>query len=708
MPLIDLKTDLKSLKYGHDRPSGGDSGQPYIQNDINNPTNILGQDDGFIRGGATGALNASLIDKKRIESFFKNEPQGTLFKYRQVALQFSNPRLEVKKGAGALISDLFKGNVTGNVENALGTITGGILEPTRIYNLGINTIAQVPVNAIGGHIIRHGALPIQSDESKYESVVKYNNKDHNRLVDLKDKFNLGDRETSSVSTLDRILGFVSNAAQSVGLNIPGIQPKQLVIDDYLGGPGSTYGVVGTIINRTTFTEDKELNKSAVENYKYAGATRNKKTSEHENVKYDYNLLGKGDKAIYNYEDGIPVQQNVIERGVFNISDIDPIDNYRNPTLRTYASLKNNINQQKSIQNPQNAFFSGSSPSTVGYVNQFGIYVNTSDGTKIDNTKGDYSIKDIGKIGYQNSYGDIITLNYNKWSDIARENRVGSGRKDSINLTPIFTRSSYWYNNSITIEKTEHNIRDLVKFAIQAVDTDNNFDQNPFGSSDFMIFRAYLTSFSDGVDADWTDIKYAGRGNKFYIYNGFNRKIQIGFKVAALSAEEMQPMYSKLNYLMSSLMPDYNGVLMRGGLHRITVGNYLDAQLGKIDSISYTIPNDSPWEISLDEPEGGSKQLILPHIIEVSMNFTPIGAETGAVDSKGNNVSSNKIEEKTKETSFLAQNTTGADVGTIQYYSKFKLPTPNPSSYYTNKFIKPTLPTNEDALNDLTSPAVVGD
>ena len=197
-------------------------------------------------------------------------------------------------------------------------------------------------------------------------------------------------------------------------------------------------------------------------------------------------------------------------------------------------------------------------------------------------------------------------------------------------------------------------------------------------------------------------------HKFYVYNGFNRKIQIGFKVAALSAEEMAPMYSKLNYLMSSLMPDYSGgVLMRGPLHRITVGNYLDAQLGKLDSISYTIPNDSPWEIALDEPEGGSRQLILPHIIEVSMNFTPIGAETG-FDTNGTGSASNRIEQKTKNTSFIAQNTTGKDVATIQYYSEFKLPAPQPPSYYTNKFIKPSLPTNEDAVNDLTSPAVVGD
>ncbi len=50
MPLLDLKTDLKSLKYGNDRPGGGDSGQPYQQvapamdvyKTMTNPTSTMG------------------------------------------------------------------------------------------------------------------------------------------------------------------------------------------------------------------------------------------------------------------------------------------------------------------------------------------------------------------------------------------------------------------------------------------------------------------------------------------------------------------------------------------------------------------------------------------------------------------------------------------------------------------------------------------
>jgi len=35
MSLVDLKTDLKSLKFGNDRPGGGDSKQPYYTVNIN-------------------------------------------------------------------------------------------------------------------------------------------------------------------------------------------------------------------------------------------------------------------------------------------------------------------------------------------------------------------------------------------------------------------------------------------------------------------------------------------------------------------------------------------------------------------------------------------------------------------------------------------------------------------------------------------------
>ena len=194
MPLIDLKTDLKSLKYGKDRPGGGDSGQPYIKTDINtidqgfNRLRLTKFDDGLIRGGVVGALNASVVDTLRIGKFFKDFPHGPLFLTKQIGLQLSNPQLETKK-----ISINNGTGILGFVSNLANTISSNF-GPTRIYNLGINTLAQVPVNAFGKHFNRHGLTPVQDDNTKYLAVVNDNNKSNqdvakpsNRLVGLKNK-----------------------------------------------------------------------------------------------------------------------------------------------------------------------------------------------------------------------------------------------------------------------------------------------------------------------------------------------------------------------------------------------------------------------------------------------------------------------------------------------------------------------------------------
>ena len=64
MPLINLKTDLKSLRFGKDRPGGGSSPQPFIdQKDIDSvKTEDLGNTGGpdfILRGGLLAPIRAS-------------------------------------------------------------------------------------------------------------------------------------------------------------------------------------------------------------------------------------------------------------------------------------------------------------------------------------------------------------------------------------------------------------------------------------------------------------------------------------------------------------------------------------------------------------------------------------------------------------------------------------------------------------------------
>ena len=114
----------------------------------------------------------------------------------------------------------------------------------------------------------------------------------------------------------------------------------------------------------------------------------------------------------------------------------------------------------------------------------------------------------------------------------------------------------------------------------------------------------------------------GRGEKFYKYGGFERKMSLAFTVVAQSKDELNVMYDKLNFLASSLAPEYLDSLtsgyMCGNMAYITLGDYINDQPGIITSLTFDIPEESPWEISR---ENDLRQL--PHMIKVNINFTPI-------------------------------------------------------------------------------------
>ena len=188
-------------------------------------------------------------------------------------------------------------------------------------------------------------------------------------------------------------------------------------------------------------------------------------------------------------------------------------------------------------------------------------------------------------------------------------------------------SLYLYKSStVTVSKRKN---DIVKFRIATIDNDNPSQKV------FSHFRAFINSFTDSMSAQWNDFKYIGRGENFYNYQGFQNNISMGFTVAAQSIQELSIMYQKLNYLKSTLAPDYSQQgYMRGNIHQLTLGGYFYETPGIITSLTYTIPNDTTWEIGIPAnsqeitTEGGISYRDpdvkeLPHRIEVSMEFKPI-------------------------------------------------------------------------------------
>lgn len=206
MPLINLQTNLRSLGFGHDRPDGGSSNQPYIQNpiDVNFGVrqgtvgaNILGSDF-ILRGGVFGAVSATANDVIRLSKFFNPLEKGAsfngaLFTAKQLVLERQNV-------------DVLDGR-------------------SRVY-LPTNTIAQAGVNFLGGHLDRTGINPFKAGyynqgDTGYYVTTKRNDEDnafedgtHNRLQLLYQVKRLGN-ETSDSFELRRQLR--NNPLASSGL-----------------------------------------------------------------------------------------------------------------------------------------------------------------------------------------------------------------------------------------------------------------------------------------------------------------------------------------------------------------------------------------------------------------------------------------------------------------------------------------------------------
>jgi hypothetical protein len=123
MGLVNLKTDLKSLKYGYDRPGGGSSNQPYIVTPI--PDGLTANGPDFLL--RQGALQSSITDIERLTRFFTDTTsvRGLLFTAKQELLERQNPKM---------------------------------VNTNRIY-LPTNTINQAGAVAVGTHFNKQGLDP---------------------------------------------------------------------------------------------------------------------------------------------------------------------------------------------------------------------------------------------------------------------------------------------------------------------------------------------------------------------------------------------------------------------------------------------------------------------------------------------------------------------------------------------------------------------
>ena len=218
----------------------------------------------------------------------------------------------------------------------------------------------------------------------------------------------------------------------------------------------------------------------------------------------------------------------------------------------------------------------------------------------------------------NSYS---SRNYNKLRPDLNDNYntgnpgkgLGDIAADKLNEAPLFYHNSK--NPYATSPSADAQHKDIIKFVFECIDNDN--PENNMS----LFFRAFLSGITDNHQATINSFRYFGRGEEFYTYQGVSRAIGFSFKIAAQTEQEMQPLYNKLNYLISQVYPDYSrSGVMRAPLIRLTIGDYFYRVAGLLESINITIDDNVPWEINVDKKENIRQ---LPQLLSVQCSFKPI-------------------------------------------------------------------------------------
>lgn len=678
MGLIDLKTDLKSLKYGKDKVGGGSSKQPFVQKPIPDSFSGIGNTGGldmFVRGG-TLAIGKTADDVSRLTKLLLTPStfQGPAFTAQQNLLS--------RQGVQTQASP--KG------------VNEGVYLPT-------STLAQVAVSSTGLHFNKQGINPVPGQLGSlttYSDIVSYRqDPSENRLVKFTENF--VDKEVSGNTLYSypggpgSILGAGETniqipVEQRTGINSVNsqyFQPRKYVnlkkANLLLGASDSA--LLPEDVTGVYFS-------SKLDKYEFAQSFGPDKVQELISKDLAANLETGTVNAINTQVDSLYAYNNFPGTTLYKLDGFTnstsffgaskdgkvslniPLSVYGKPSIVTNTTAPKgdqasgvNLQEQSTVTSENGLTGELYTPISGQQSNNGKVgtsFQRTSDPTvqadqeeqAVENSVAftyaqdqfktaptyrksgqvnDFrqQLRNVDSIQAKQVGANIQAPNYNTQNIENRVHLGDPGKKgdvsnyvagkdgvnrpvDKINALPIY--------RSAEVKTTgEETINDLVKFRIALLDPDGS------GQKDFIHFRAFLDSITDNFAAQWDSFKYAGRGENFYTYGGFERTVSMGWTVFAQSKAELIPMYKKLNFLASSLAPTYNNGYMQGTFAQLTIGGYLYEMPGVINSISYELSQDTPWEIGITG-EGFVNQVSdlsvkeLPHMIRVTgFQFTPI-------------------------------------------------------------------------------------
>ena len=122
-------------------------------------------------------------------------------------------------------------------------------------------------------------------------------------------------------------------------------------------------------------------------------------------------------------------------------------------------------------------------------------------------------------------------------------------------------------------------------------------KNSSSSSRYLQFSAVINNLNESVTPEYSEARYLGRPNKYYIYNGVDRDVSLEFTLYPHSKEELPFLMEKLNYLIGLCYPQYNsnGFMISPNVE-LTIGDMFRDQPGYVNQLSVNVQDNTTWEM----------------------------------------------------------------------------------------------------------------
>jgi len=644
----------KSLPLRDEAHNSGFYGkQPYVTRDIGSNWSLFSDGpgpvhgDSLIRGGIGTSLNRALHDISRIGQYMIS-PSGLLFIAKNIGMQLSNPKWQ-------------------------GATLFGTVSRTRVYPIGLSTLAQVAVNGIGIHLVRHGFGPLEGDGTHYEKTVDERGRTNytkgtvygpfrkkNRLYKLGKEMGVGyfDKDTlKAVKPRKKRKNIFAKFGRWAKKKLKKLLVPREKISTISGlfGPHSLYGIGRTRIYKSDSGFDRTLHTNltgthgdAISLTTHWGNQEGKIKSDDpnpraENPNFIHNSYTMGEKKgdglwyganIKGGKDSSPDDvANDSERAGDLGSMVQP-DGKMPPSMRDFLHSKDYSTGMSHRYEAISYGQIGKIQENRRGLNDFREYMFSSEKDGIDlgiankimqqPNKGDDGQNDDGGITKPwrgEDYHTRFGRDYGKPGKNISDRNSPTWTEDK---SVFFDKHGYPepYNsmNKTTEGITPEPFDDLILFQFKTLDDVANQLQ----------FRAFLTDLSDTFSPQWEEVSYIGRTSPTYLFKSISREASFSFNVYAFTQAELDANYKRLNNMLQIIGPAYKSSkgLPVAPLLKLTIGDYFTDIPIAIDSFEIKVAAQSPWDID--------KGRQLPYYLDVSVGCKILFAEPQIYDpQKGN-------------------------------------------------------------------------